>query len=205
MTPQQIAALEAPFQEHELESKPGRYGKMLTYVKTAAVTRRLNQVFASAWSLEVTRLEVGKTAVLATVRLTAEGIAHEQAGGQTIDRDHDGNPIELGDDCKAAISSAMKKAAQLFGIGLYLCEDEPEERTGERNETAPLWQQAERAERILSERGITRFEDPEIRAFNRKQHLSDVESLSHNPDSQIAAYLAYLRRAFEAQKGGKNG
>lgn len=134
MTPEQIAALEAPFQEHELESKPGRGGKMLTYVTTAAVTRRLNHVFAYAWSSEVTRLEVGESAVIATVRLTAEGIAHEQAGGQTIARDRDGRPIELGDDCKAAISYALKKCAMQFGIGLYLCEDEPEASSMRRDE-----------------------------------------------------------------------
>ena len=116
--------IEKEFDKGDLEQKPGPYGKLLTYVATPAYIRRMNDVFDYAWSSEVVKLDVYDDEVVAIVKVTAGGVCKTQAGGKRITRDKEGNAVALGDDAKSAISTAFKKACQLYGIGLYLAEED---------------------------------------------------------------------------------
>jgi len=119
--------IEQPFEDKDLHHRPGSYGKLLTYISYPAYVRRMNTTFDYQWSCEVTQLEFQEDEIIALVRVTAEGITKMQAGGKRISRNKEGKVISLGDDTKAAITAAFKKAASMFGIGIYLAEGDDEE------------------------------------------------------------------------------
>jgi hypothetical protein len=125
--------IEKEFDKSDLEQKPGPYGKLLTYVATPAYVRRMNDIFDYRWSTEVQKIDVYDSELVAVVKVTADGISKTQAGGKHITRDKEGNALCLGDDAKSAISTAFKKACQLFGIGLYLAEDDTSPASGNGN------------------------------------------------------------------------
>lgn len=104
-------------------------GTKLTYVPVSEVVQRLNDVLGlTAWSWETDRVwrdDHDPDWVLATGRLTAtiDGITATKAGegGVKVKRTQSKQEIvDLGDEFKGAASDALKKAAQKFGVGLYL-------------------------------------------------------------------------------------
>ena len=119
-----VELIEKEFDDKELSNRTGSYGKLLTYITYAAYVRRMNEVFEYEWSCEVTQLDYQEDEVIAVVKVTAESVSKTQAGGKRITRNKEGKTISLGDDVKAAISTAFKKACQMFGIGLYLADGE---------------------------------------------------------------------------------
>ena len=127
-----VELIEKPFETPELKSRPGSYGKLITYAPLRAYIERMNQAFQHAWSMDVVKVERGNTErgedeVIAIVRVTAGNITKTQAGSKHITRDKEGNVICLGDDTKAAILDGFKKCCQLFGIGLHLLNEEEED------------------------------------------------------------------------------
>lgn len=121
------AELAEPFRP-EAERILNKGGTQLTYLPYAEVVTRLNNVFGVAnWSSEILRCErdsYDSEFVIAHVRVTAviDGVTviHEGFGGQKIKRTKSGDPLDLGDEFKGAVSDALKKAAQQYGVGLYL-------------------------------------------------------------------------------------
>ena len=66
--------------------------------------------------------------VLVLGKLTAEGITKMAFGSMQISRNKDTKAIiSLGDDLKAASTDALKKAASLLGVGLYLYSNQEQE------------------------------------------------------------------------------
>ena len=67
-------------------------------------------------------------AIVAHVTLIAEiegnTVARDGVGGQKIKMTKQGEPLDIGDEVKGAVSDALKKAAQAFGVGLYLARSE---------------------------------------------------------------------------------
>jgi len=115
------ADLEAPFDEHLIKTRPGANGRPLSYVEGAEYIRRLNDAFDGRWSFEVVEYKVVDREVVVVGRLEAEGIIKTAFGGAQIKTSHQtGEPLNLGDDCKAAATDALKKASSLFGVGLHL-------------------------------------------------------------------------------------
>jgi hypothetical protein len=84
------------------------------------------------WSFKIVRCERDATDldfVIAHVRIDwfpedALIVSRDGFGGQKIKRNKQGQIIDLGDECKGAISDALKKAAQTLGVGLYLARSE---------------------------------------------------------------------------------
>lgn len=104
-------------------------GAKLTYVPVSEVIQRLNDVLGmTAWSWEATRVwrdEVSPDWVLAVGRMTAtiDGVTSTKSGegGVKVKYLRDGETlVDLGDEFKGAASDALKKAAQKFGVALYL-------------------------------------------------------------------------------------
>ena len=115
------------FDDKDLHNRPGSYGKLLTYISYPAYVRRMNEVFNYEWSSDLVQLDFKENEVIAIVKVTACGISKTQAGGKRITRNKAGEAMSLGDDVKAAITTAFKKASQMFGIGIYLAEGDDEE------------------------------------------------------------------------------
>lgn len=117
-----------------VERQLKKSGTSLTYIPVSEVITRLNQVFGvQGWSSEIIRCErdaLDPDFIVAHVRLTLGyesewgGIHKDGFGGQKIKRTKAGDIVDLGDEFKGAVSDALKKAAQQFGVGLYLARSE---------------------------------------------------------------------------------
>jgi len=126
--------LSEPF-AHEVEKILKKGGASLTYIPVSEVINRLNRVFGiDGWSSEIIKCErdqLDPEFIVACVRLTATvdgdrypNVSKDGYGGQKIKRMKTGDIVDLGDEFKGAVSDALKKAAQQFGIGLYLARSE---------------------------------------------------------------------------------
>lgn len=106
-------------------------GANLSYIPVAEVIVRLNDVCGfDGWSYEVIeRWSAGEWEsttgssypewCMAHVRLTVQGAGHDGVGGVQVKRLNSGaGPVDMGDEWKGAVSDALKKAAQAFGVGL---------------------------------------------------------------------------------------
>ena len=102
--------IEQEFDDKDLHNRPGSYGKLLTYISYPAYVRRMNCVFDYQWSSDLVQLDFKESEVIAVVKVTADGISKTQAGGKRITRNKAGETISLGDDVKACITTAFKKA-----------------------------------------------------------------------------------------------
>ena len=119
--------LEKPFEPSQIKQRQGNFGHILDYVEGHVVTSRLNDAFESNWSFEIVKYRIIKDPgeVLVLGKLTAEGVTKMAFGSKEIERSKDTKAIvSLGDDLKAASTDALKKAASLLGVGLYLYSDQ---------------------------------------------------------------------------------
>jgi hypothetical protein len=131
--------LEKPFEPSQIKQRQGNFGHILDYVEGHVVTSRLNEAFDGNWTFEIVKYRILKDTdeVLVLGKLTAEGVTKMAFGSKEIERSKDSKTIiSLGDDLKAASTDALKKAASLLGVGLYLYSDQrpngkPEESRGE--------------------------------------------------------------------------
>lgn len=128
------SSLNEPFSSDvERELKKG--GTYLTYIPVSEVINRLNKVLGyDGWSYEIVKCErdaIDPEFIVAHVRMTVYpqldrfvSIIRDGFGGQKIKRTKSGDIVDLGDEFKGAVSDALKKAAQSFGVGLYLARTE---------------------------------------------------------------------------------
>jgi len=115
--------LEKAFESKNVKQRQGSFGNTLDYVEGHAVVGRLNEAFEANWTFELSNHWILKETdeVLVLGKLTAEGITKMAFGSKQIARNKDTKAIiSLGDDLKAASTDALKKAASLLGVGLYL-------------------------------------------------------------------------------------
>lgn len=132
-----LTALSEPF-DPSVEKQLKKGGASLTYIPVSEVITRLNRVLGvDMWSYEIlscVRDSLDPDYIVAHVRLTATFVPTNDApaltvtkdgiGGQKIKRTKNGDIVDLGDEMKGAVSDALKKAAQHFGVGLYLARSE---------------------------------------------------------------------------------
>lgn len=119
--------LSEPFPQ-EMERTVQKSGTRLTYLPVSEIINRMNRIFGpTGWSHEV--ISCGRDAtepdwVVAHVRVkTTTGGSHDGFGGGKVKRTKNGDIVDLGDEFKGAVSDALKKACQHFGVGLYLARD----------------------------------------------------------------------------------
>ena len=132
-----LNSLSEPFPS-EVEKQLKKGGASLTYIPVSEVITRLNKVLGvDMWSYEIINCErdsLDPDYIVAHVRLSATFVPTDKApnivvskdgiGGQKIKRTRNGDILDLGDEMKGAVSDALKKAAQHFGVGLYLARSE---------------------------------------------------------------------------------
>lgn len=115
--------LARPFARSQLRDQ-SKGGTTFTYIPAAELIVRLNSVLGvGGWSTEAEAFRdgdwvIGKVRLLATV--DGKQCEAVQYGGVKIKKTRDGDPLDLGDEFKGAVSDALKKAAQQLGCGLYL-------------------------------------------------------------------------------------
>jgi hypothetical protein len=112
------------FPQDVIRTKPGPHGKTLSYIDVAAVIARLNEG-CDSWSFEVVDHKILQDEVIVLGKLCTDGVTNMAFGGSRITLDKEGRAVSIGDELKAASSSALKKAATLIGVGLSYA-DAPE-------------------------------------------------------------------------------
>lgn len=133
----QYKALAEPF-DSTVEKQLKKGGASLTYIPVSEVIARFNKVIGvQNWTMQLIHIErnlLTPDQVVAHVRLTVNfvdengtvyTVSRDGIGGQKVKmQKSDGEPVDLGDEFKGATSDAFKKAAQGFGVALYLARDE---------------------------------------------------------------------------------
>jgi len=118
----------------EMEKTLVTSGILMTYIPIKELIPRLNTVLrVDTWDFYVNSYERDShdpEFITAKVRLcwnidgNNDAIYKEAIGGQKVKRNKKGEIVDLGDDFKGAVSDALKKAAQMLGVGLYLARSE---------------------------------------------------------------------------------
>lgn len=199
MTGHMYQQLSEPFPDG-VEKMLKKGGASLVYIPVSEVITRLNKVIGvDKWDSVIISCErdaIDPDFIVAHVRLTANidgtNVIKDGVGGQKIKRTKNGDIVDLGDEMKGAVSDALKKAAQQFGVGLYLARseealdlDEQEQAQASRNpEIVALW------EKFLSvSRGLDADGKKEL--ANRWDEYSDGAP-KPNIDSAKAEDLDFL-------------
>ena len=129
MTSNIYQQLSEPFPQ-EMEKTLVKSGVSLTYIPVSEVINRLNKVLGvDKWDFFVSSCErdahdpefiTARVRICWNVDGSDSAVYKEAIGGQKIKRNKKGEIVDLGDDFKGAVSDALKKAAQMLGVGLYL-------------------------------------------------------------------------------------
>lgn len=120
--------LSEPFPQ-EMERTLNKGGASLTYIPVSEVINRMNKVLGvEAWSFSINKWEQIGTSIVAHVIVHANingvTVSRDGVGGQKIKMNKQGEPVDIGDEVKGAVSDALKKAVQTLGVGLYLARSE---------------------------------------------------------------------------------
>jgi len=113
----------------EMERMLNKGGTNLTYIPVSEVINRLNKVLGvENWSFTVTSWQQLGTSIVAhvSVKATINGVevTRDGVGGQKVKMNKQGEPVDIGDEVKGAVSDALKKAVQTLGVALYLARSE---------------------------------------------------------------------------------
>jgi hypothetical protein len=149
-------------------------GRNLTYIPVGEVIMRANEVLGFNWSYEVVDTFKDGDWITAHVRLTITTddtiTSRDGFGGQKVKYTKSGDAVDLGDEYKGAVSDALKKAFQSFGVGLYLARDESLDSTFEQG-VAPVDLPVEvpPTSTVLEDPGVTPITDLRGLAERAKQ------------------------------------
>lgn len=120
----------------EMEREVQKGSARLIYIPISEVINRMNRIFGPlGWSHQV--ISCGRDSensewLIAHARITVQITndkgervitSHDGFGGVEIKRKKNGEPLDIGNDYKGAVSDAVKKACQHLGVGLYLARD----------------------------------------------------------------------------------
>lgn len=113
----QLASLAAEFPKSEVRQRAGRGGLKLDYIGIDTTINRLNEVLGSEWSAIATNVSLSVAEdgrYLGIVALELQALDSSRMGvGASVGPDPD-------DVIKTAQAEALKKAANQYGVALYL-------------------------------------------------------------------------------------
>lgn len=196
--------LEAPFPTELVKTRPGAFGGPLSYIEGHTIIARLNEALGGQWSFTIETHQIldEEVLVLGKFRADQAGVVKMAFGSSRITRDNrTGNAVALGDDLKAAATDALKKAATLLGVGLYLYTggngSGEDNRPFEDELRSPVNNQTETAQPSGNNRGngdgrITNRQIGAIFAISRDRGMSnaDVRALCQEKFNRTVDYLS---------------
>ena len=115
--PDLFAALAAPFDEHEVKTRPAQGGRTLHYITARTAMNRLDGVLGPEnWWDEYIPLENSVVCKLSMRLPDGQIVTKCDAGGYA-------GMADSGDDDKSGFSDSFKRAAAKFGVARYLYRD----------------------------------------------------------------------------------
>jgi hypothetical protein len=109
-------ALAAPFEDHELRTRDGGFGKVLVYITAGTARKRLNSVLGpDSWECEVTPTPDSVVCRIIIHLPDGRSLTRAAMGGYP-------DMPSAEDRVKGGDSDAFKRSCVLFGIGAYLYE-----------------------------------------------------------------------------------
>jgi hypothetical protein len=155
-----------------MERTLNKGGASLTYIPVSEVINRMNKVIGvEEWSFSIKKWEQLGTSIVAHVVVNANingtMVSRDGVGGQKIKMNKQGEPVDIGDEVKGAVSDALKKAVQTLGVGLYLARsEEAMEIEQVMDAPAPSSSEVENFSKLV---GITKtFSDDQKQALNQR-------------------------------------
>lgn len=92
----------------------------LSYIQWTYIKRRLDEILDGNWSFEVVNETFLEDQVIVTVKLIIQENFRTAHGHCSISKKDIGQAVQI------ATTEGFKKAASLFGVGMYLYENNPE-------------------------------------------------------------------------------
>jgi len=186
--------IEEEFDSSLVKTRRGAFGTV-SYVGMTAYIRRLNQVFEYQWSFDITDAQMSEGFVVVQGKLMAQGVSKMQYGTSRITvSTRSGEVTQIGDDYKAAVSDCLKKCASLFGIGLHLHDDKPEEQSSE------LLESIDKGEIMITE--LTGGDREDLRAALWKHETAIEEATSVELNEYYKMLLEKHATVVQSQKEG---
>jgi hypothetical protein len=112
-----------------IKTRPGKGGGTWEYVSTSYIQKVLNLMFGWDWDFNIESENIMKTQVVVKgkliVRMGDKTITKSQYGRKDVVYKRDTNePLDIGNDLKAAASDCLKKCATMLGIAADVYGDE---------------------------------------------------------------------------------
>lgn len=127
ITPEQIAALSAPFPipAHTVREGFRNSGKTkirwFVYVDVREVQQRLETIFPGGWGTTKPDIIPFPGGVIASIGISINGETRWYTGGQDSDVDYTTKqPVMSADDAKGAVTDSIRRAASLWGVAEYI-------------------------------------------------------------------------------------
>lgn len=167
LTTKQLNFLLGKTPQKYIYERPAKGGGVWKYVTVFYIIKRLNQMFGWDWDFEIVEEKITDQQVIVKGRLICrignKAITKTQYGRKDIAlRKLDKKPLDLGNDCKAAASDALKKCASMIGLAsdIYGGDDFKEVEIIESTETVAQAKEEERIqEHIKKARSIKKLEE----------------------------------------------
>jgi hypothetical protein len=132
-----LEILERPFEAHLIKQRPGSFGRILSFVESHEVIRRMNEAFQGDFSFRIMDWRIENDEVIVWSEITAGSQIKHGIGGKKITRNsQDGSIVSLADDIKASCSESLKNGCRLFGVCLSLYGDKGTPATSAKEEKA---------------------------------------------------------------------
>jgi hypothetical protein len=101
--------------------------------------------------------------------ISGNTVTRDGVGGQKIKMTKQGEPVDIGDEVKGAVSDALKKAVQTMGVGLYLARS----------------QDAIEIEQVMEAEIVTASEPPSPSKMTWESFMSVSKGLSKDQKEQL--------------------
>jgi hypothetical protein len=165
--------LTEPFPQ-EMERSLNKGGANLAYIPVSEVINRMNKILGvENWSFTVKNWQQLGNSIVAHVSVVAtisgNTVTRDGVGGQKIKMTKQGEPVDIGDEVKGAVSDALKKAVQTMGVGLYLARS----------------QDAIEIEQVMEAEIVTASEPPSPSKMTWESFMSVSKGLSKDQKEQL--------------------
>lgn len=165
--------LTEPFPQ-EMERSLNKGGANLAYIPVSEVINRMNKILGvENWSFTVKNWQQLGNSIVAHVSVVAtisgNTVTRDGVGGQKIKMTKQGEPVDIGDEVKGAVSDALKKAVQTMGVGLYLARS----------------QDAIEIEQVMEAEMVTASEPPSPSKMTWESFMSVSKGLSKDQKEQL--------------------